>query len=305
MSQNYGLKVSSRSNNVDTEIDKNLAFTSKFSTLKILKAGNLSVTTDGSGNGTAYYTHSLGFAPAYFASQKRTVQWSYLDSTSYSNAYVPDPGTANQWGSDYHHALHVYTDSTKIYLQAKNAQASTTYTIHYVLLIDKAQDYTGSDMSLVNDYGLKVSHPGIDVTQAKSFEMSYSTRFKSLQYYSENYKYQNLTLPTMWASLVDNPVEEGTYVDINHGLGYAPLFLAFFRSQSINTSYSIAVPYVGVNGQDLFSYGVGAFCDATRVRISFWRKSYLYLGSPSPNYNYDETITVKCYIFTEDLSLSY
>ncbi len=302
---NYGIKVSTTGVDVREQTDKNLSFTTKYGGMKILRSGTLSVTTDGSGNGTSSYAHNLGFAPAYIAYQKRTVQWTTLDASSYTNGYVPDPGTANQWGSDYHHTLHVYTDGTSIYLQAKGSQASTTYTIRYILFADLAQSYSGGDNLLNNDYGFKVAKQGYNVESAKQYQLGYSSQYKALQYYDVNYKTTTLTLPKVWASPVDTYADEGTYIDINHGLGYPPLFLSYFRSGSSNTTVSMSIPYIGVNSIDNFAYGVGAFCDATKVRISFWRASYFVTGSPNPNYNYNETITIKCHIFTEDLSKDF
>jgi hypothetical protein len=302
MSLNYGLKISTPNNDTSTQTDDLLAFTSKYPSLKLIKSGDIQVTTDGSGNGVAYVTHSLGFAPAYFAFQKRTVQWTTLDASSYNNGYVPDPGMGNQWGGDYHHLLHVYTDSTKIYLEAKGAAASTTYTVHYLLFADLAEDYSGSDISSNNNYGFKVSRDGIDVRNAKQYQLGYSSRYKSIQYYGVSYKTTTLTLPIMFASPVDSPQEEGTYVDIAHGLGYPPFFLAFYK-RDVGDPISFAIPHLGVNPTtDALDYGVSGFCDATRVRISFWRKSTYGVALETwPA----ETITLKVYIFTEDLSGSF
>jgi hypothetical protein len=299
---NYGLKISTPNQNVLTQTALNRAFTSDKPSLKLIEAGDLSVTTDGSGNGTNQVAHNLGFKPAFFAFQKKTVQWTTLDAASYSNSFVPDPGIANQWGGDYHHFLHVYTDGTNIYLQAKGAAASTTYTIHYLLFVDLAESYSGNDIEVDNDIGLKVSRSGIDVLKAKQHELAYSSRYKTIQYYDVNYKTTTLTLPIMYASPVDTSQQEGTYVDINHGLGYPPFFLAFFR-RDVGDAISFAVPFLGVNSStDVWDYGVAGFCDATRVRISFWRKSDwgLFVENwPA------ETITLKVYIFTEDLSQSF
>jgi len=301
---NYGLKISTPNSDVESQSDANLAFSSKYPSLKMIKSGDISVTTDGSGNGTNSVAHNLGFAPAYFAFHKATAQWTLLDGSSYANSYISDPGTVNQWGSDYHHTIHVYTDATNIYLQAKSAQASTTYTIHYLLFMDLAESYSGNDIVVDNDWGFKVSRDGIDVLEAKQHQLSYSSRYKAIQYYDVNFKVHTLTLPPMWSSVVDTQADEGTYVDINHGLGYPPFFLAFFRSTYINPTISLSVPFMGVSGIDVFAYGIASFCDATRIRISFWRES-IYLLGPQPNFNYEESVVIKVYIFTEDLSQSF
>ena len=181
MSLSYGLKIGTPNNDALTQAVKDLAFTSQYPTLKMILSGDISVTTDGSGDGTTSVAHNLGFAPAYFAFQKRTVQWTTLDASSYANAYVPDPGTANQWGGDYHHMLHVYTDTTNIYLQAKGAAASTTYTIHYILFLDLSEAYTGADIASTGNIGLKISREGENVLTAKKYQLAYSSRCKSIQ----------------------------------------------------------------------------------------------------------------------------
>jgi len=304
MSLNYGIKVSTPANEVLTQLDKDLAFTTKYSTIKILKAGDISVTTDGSGNGTESVTHGLSYAPAYLAYQKCTASWPFLDANTHANAYVQDPGIVNMWGSANNHALHVYTDSTKIYLQAKGATASTTFTIHYVLLLDLAEDYSGASSLFDKNIGFKVSKPGVDVLTAKPYELAFTSRCRSLQYHAVNYKTETLTLPPAWASIVDTTVEEGTYVDINHGLGYPPLFLAFFTTDHDASTPSTLLPIVSYNSIDGFAYMVSGFCDATKVRLSFYRMSVWWVTA-NPNYNYSETITLRCFIFTEDLSQSF
>lgn len=299
----YGLKVSTPTNDVATQSDQDVAFSTKFSTLKIVKAGDISVTTDGSGNGTSSVTHSLGYAPAYFAYQKATADWSFMDASTYANAYIISPGANyDNWSDGYHHTLHVYTDSSKIYLQAYGAAPSTTYTIHYVLLLDLAQDYSGASTLFDKNIGFKVSKEGIDVNSAKPYELAFTSRCKSIQYYPENYKTETLSLPAMWASPVDTNPQEGTYVDFLHGLGYPPLFLAFFSTTGSYTD-NTKIPYHAFNGVDVPSYFINAFCDSTRVRVSFYRSS-MYTTAPDPTWA-AETITVRCYIFTEDLSQSF
>lgn len=299
----YGLKISTPNNDVYTQGQAALAFSSKYPSLKLIKAGDISVTTNGSGDATNSVNHGFGFAPAYFAFQKATAQWTLLDASSYANSFVSDPGTGNKWGGTYHNYLHVYTDANNIYLQAKGAAPSTTYTIHYLLFMDLAEPFSGADISVDHDYGFKVSREGTDVRDAKQVDLAYSSRYKAIQYYDVNYKTTTLTLPLMFATQVDTAPEEGTYVDINHGLGYPPFFLAYFRSDAYNPTVSFSVPFVGLNSADNETDAVSSFCDATRVRISFWRKSYWY-GFVDPSWS-AETVTVKIYIFTEDLTKTF
>jgi len=303
----FGLKFSDSGEDVGSAEDKDLVYSTKFSTLKLYSWDDTTLTTDGGGDGTREITHSLGYAPAFFTFNKCTASWSFMDGSSYSNAYVPDVGTWNLWADDaYHHAIHAYSDSSKFYFQARDATASKTYNLRYYLLADLAEDFSGSGGPTTSEnYGLKISKPGVDVKTAQEYELAYSTKYKALQYHNVSFKTHSLTLPGIWASCYDTSVEEGTYVDINHGLGYPPLFLAFFESDGngpITSGVHLQVPFATHNSIDLFNYSVAGFCDSTRVRLSFYRNAIFALGTNQQNFTANETITLRCYIFTEDLS---
>jgi len=292
----YGVKFvkAGSGDNVLSVSDKDAAFTTKHKILKLFMWGNTTITTDGSGDGSVTITHGLGFAPAFFVFRKGTAYNALMDATSYTNAFWP-LGARNIWSDDnVDHALHAYTTSDKLYIVAKGATASKTYTFRYYVLVDLAQDFNGSDLStLTNSYGTKFSTTGTDVTTAKEYELVYSTKYKALQYYDESFKNQDLTLPAGWASEVDTSVPMGTYVDFTHGLGYQPFYLAFFNGYM--------VPYMAVNGADAIDYEINGFCDSTRVRISFYKES-LYITGNSYGWTESETINIKVYIFTEDLT---
>lgn len=288
-----------------TQLPRHLKWLSGKSTLKIVKTGDIQVTTNGSGNGTTAVAHGLPWIPAYFHYRKMTVNWPLLDASSYANSFVPDPGQANQWGGDYHKFLHVYTDATNVYLQAKDAEPSTTYTVHYILLVDLAEEYSGDDLVLHNNVGIKFSkNSSIDVRTAKQFELSHSSAYKAIQYYDVNYKTTTLTLPPVFASSLDTFQEEGTYVDILHGLTFPPMFLGYADiSQGYVGRDAMIIPFAGIGPVDDIAYGVGAFCDATRVRLSFYRNSRY--GFPGAQFLNSETITLRCWIFTEDLTATF
>jgi len=299
----HGLKASTTGTSVLTQIDKDILYTSKFNSLKINSTGLATVTTNGSGNGTTVVAHNLGYTPAHLVFRKCTTSFSFLGTTTYPNSYVPDPGVYNGWAGTVNTQLSSYADGTNLTFLASSAEASSSYIFRYYTLVDLSKTYSGTaNPTLSSDYGWKVSKPGIDVKTAREYQLSYSTRYKALQYYSVNYATQNVTLPKMFCSLVDNPVEEATYVDIQHGLGYPPLFLSFFQGTALAAStISTMIPYTGVNNGENPDYGVWSFCDSERIRISFWRKSYLLAGQPIENWS-AETIKIQCYVFTEDLS---
>jgi hypothetical protein len=296
----YGLKVSNVGDDAKTASDKDLRFTSKYSTLKLYQAGTLGFTSNASGNGTATLAHNLGFAPAFFGFRKGTASNSFLDSgTSYPNAYFPSPGFKNYWISNQD-KIHTYTDASNLYVQSKNAGSVTNYNFKYYTLVDLTNDYSGTQANITtNDYGFKVSKAGVDVKTAKEYELGYSSKYKALQYYPESLATISLSLPAATADYFSD-VEGGQYVDFNHGLGYPPFFLAYYKNVSNN--YVLEVPDSDEwTSQATTNYElVSSWCDATRVRVSWWKKSY-WSGTEALNI-LGGTIEVKLIVFTEDLS---
>src|SRR3990167_1062626 len=287
----YGTKFikSGSGDNVLTATDKDLAFTTKYKILKLFAWGNTTITTNGSGDGSVTITHGLGFAPSFFVFRKGTAQFTFLDASSYTNSFWP-LGARCKWSDDnLDHALHVYSDSTNLIIEAKGATASKTYTFRYYILVDLAEDFSGSDLlDLSNQFGTKFSPTGVDVLTAKEYQLVYSTKYKALQYYDESFKTHSLTLPGIWASSVDQSPQEGTYVDINHGLGYPPFYLAFFKSDRFQTDTLIQVPFMGLNNIDVINYEVSGFCDSTRVRLSFYRLAQWSNGTNRQSFQNDE-----------------
>jgi hypothetical protein len=312
MPLSYGAKVSKTGYDVKTSTSVDTPFSSKFSTLKILMQGDTSFTTDGSGNGSVSISHDLGYAPAHYVFRKVTAGYAFLDASTYSNSFVPLTKVPSIWAGD--NAVNglsdfqAYTTSTALVIESGGASPNTTYNFRYYIFVDLAQDFSGSaGITLNKDYGLKVSKDGYDVKTAKEYQMAYSQKYKSLQYYDESYKTQDLTLPSFWASIVDTDVEAGTYVDFTHGLGYQPFYFAF----------AYDVPFTGASGYNVFTpYGVDysnlatsqqgyinidSFCDSTRVRVSFTERSITTGTNSGPVFN-SSTITIKCFIFTENLT---
>jgi len=311
MAISYGIKASKPGQDVKTVLDKYAQFSSKFATLKILTKGDTSITTDGSGNGSVTVAHGLNYAPAYYVFRKGTAQYTYLDASSYTNSFAPVTMVPSIWlpetSTNGLSTFKAYTNDTNLVITATGASASTTYNFRYYLFVDLGQDYSGTDgVTLNSNYGMKVSKDGIDVKTGKEYEMGYSSKYKSLQYYDESYKTQDLTLPDMWATMVDTDVTEGTYVDFNHGLGYQPFYLVWAEN----------IPYPGItSGANTFvpwSIWLGAgsqggyiqtdtFCDSTKARVSFVRRSITTGTGNGPEFS-SSTITIKCIIFTENLT---
>lgn len=307
MAESYGIKVAPAGFDVKTVTDVNSRFTSKFRYMKVYKWDTVTFTTDGSGDYTKEIAHDLGFAPAFDVFVKGTASFPFLTATTYSNSWFPIGGSNRWFDQNEAGGLFAYSDVNKLYIQAKGVFKGETITVKYYLLVDPIQEFTSSsNIAMTGDYGMKISETGHEVRTADEYNMLFSTKYKSLQYFKESIKEETLTLPEMWASYVDQEVEEATYVDFTHGLGYAPYFQAYFIPTG---SVLREIPY-SENGviydSGYFSdtiFEVSAWCDATRIRVTFWRKSSWIAPDWEVNQAFSEqTITVRVVPFAENLA---
>lgn len=302
---NYGIKVGT---DIDNNTDKQLALTSKYSYLKILKWGNAQFTTNGSGVGTVSVAHGLGYTPIVMVFKKFDAQYTFLSTTTYTDSFRDvesynsyDP---NQSGFEFDADDTNLTISTTTTIYGSNPVSnSTTYYFRYFIFVDLSKEFTGdSSISLPNNYGFKVSKPGKNVLTAEEYEMAMSSKYKSLQYFSNHVLSSSLTLPEMFASTFDSSVEQATYVDFNHNLGYQPFFLVF---SDLATAYLYEAPYTNVavagGGYSDGKEEVSAFCDSSRVRVMFRRESNVINGDYGESYS-SKTISINVIIFAEDLT---
>lgn len=295
---NYGFKVSKTGYDVRTTEDKNLVFSSAFNTLKVYKKGNLSITTDGSGNATTDVTHGLGFAPAFKVFVKD------------GSDYYPDPSTVNRNFGNSFFKLHAYTDSTKLYFQASGATASTTYHLKYYIFADLAQSFSGTSVSLSNDYGIKVAKPGVNVADAEVYELLYSSSFPVLKF--DDLKVGSFTMNLAAINCTDSPNTQSTSTSIAHGLGYPPMFLCAFRTDNSTIYPSSAsdrqtLPWsVHSPTTDAGIWVLEARCDDTNVIFDWYRMASCITAITPCDLECiswgAEEIIVYYYIFREDVS---
>lgn len=289
----WGLRVSKPGDNVETVEDKLVQFSTKYSTLKVYAEAQVNFTTNGAGAGSLTVAHGLGFAPAFYVFNKATYQDSFYEGTSYPNCYFP----IGIWSE-----FEVYTDSTNLYIGGSGLSANTTYYFKYYILMDLAEDFSGSQLiTLENNYGFKVSKPGTDVTTAKEYQLAYSSKYKSLQYYDVSFKTGSMSLPGFTNSVVDPQPRAGTYIDITHGLGYAPFFLVFYHSSLMaDANQYQELPFQLLHGDDTTSSQYYAWANSTKVRVIFEK-----MGDPLliPTTEQEETVSIKVYVFTENLSI--
>lgn len=300
----YGFKVGS---NLNTDDDKDLPFTSKYSALKIYKWGDAQFTTDGSGTGAVNITHDLGYTPIVAVFKKFTAQYTFLSATTYPNAYR----LVNSENSYDVSGFFQYADDSKIriYTQAigggggTSPSPNTTYYFRYMIFVDLSQSFSsGSTIGITGDFGFKASKPGKNVFSSEEYDMEYSSKYKALQFYDNHILSSSLTLPAMFASRYDTEVEEATYVDFNHNLGYAPFFLVY---SDLASAYLYEVPFLQVEPYALSYEGVSevsAWCDSSRVRVLFRRLSKVNSGATYGESYSSTTISIKVIIFAESLT---
>lgn len=296
----YGMKVSKAGDDVKLVTNLNdLVYLSENNTLKLYKWGNLQLTTNGSGNGSASFTHNLNYAPAFFVFRKGTAHYNFLDAGTYANAFFPLGGINLFSDGVIHHAFKAYSDASNVTITCTSGTPNTTFTFRFYILVDLSQTFSNPDnVTHLKDWGIKCSKAGVDVKTAAEYNLTQSSRYKSLQFYPQSV--YNLTLNNMdafFASPVDTYVEQGTYIDITHNLGYAPFFLAFAKIGTVNT----ILPFYSENSIDLFNYSVEGFADSTKIRLYHWRSSTYANSILYDNWS-SETLELKLFVFTENLA---
>ena len=295
----FGIKTTSAPFNINTLKKNELNISSEFTSFKVFKKGVISITTDGTGGGSGQVAHGLGFMPTFYVFRMGTASWQEtltgVDSNSYTNAFFPNPSNYSSW-INYHDATTVYAGTGSLFFSIIGA-ANTTYSFKYYIFSDLGIFYSGNSGLNTGNSGIKVSKQGKDITKVKDYDLSFSSKFKNLQYDRAKSGQNQLTLPAIAGSQFSDPnPQEATYIDIFHGLGYPPFFLAF----AINPSSLTVGSEIPTTSAVLANVEkVDAWCDATRLRISWWRKASYSNGlSWSAG-----TLKIKWLIFNEDLRL--
>jgi len=164
MVESYGLKVSKPGFSVFDADDEDLIYSSKFKGWKILAKGSISI-----GGATDTVAHGLSFEPAALVFQ------TYTDAEANSGNYLFcgfDQSTTSTGGAQ---GTVYWTDSTNL-----NIDCQTTETGYYFILVDPAEDATGSATDQ-QDYGIKVSTTGNNVLTAEDTDLSLTSRFKTFK----------------------------------------------------------------------------------------------------------------------------
>ena len=308
-----GIKVSKDGDSAYNQSVKLLAFHSDYPVLKAFKIGNASITCNSLGSGSTTIAHGLSYPPAFQVFAKATARdWFDSGSSTYANAFFPT-GHFNDWYEHkYLEFISVTADSTNLQINTIGnvaAFANKTLNFRYYLFVDLSETFTGADTTPTDTYGFKVSQVGEDVKSTKEYKLSASSAYKTLQFH-DVHKYENkeITLPKMFATRYDTDTEEGTYVDYNHGLGYQPFFVAYFESSRLGSTLLYEAPHTeyatSPYGPVAGLWSVTGFADATKIRLSFYRRSIYDTSTSSVlgNWTSSEDITLKLLVFTENLA---
>lgn len=308
----YGIYVS---DDLENDSPTDFRLNSDYGFFMVGFAGTVTVSLDGNGNGSATIPHNLGYAPGYMVYRKGTALWNYLDTNSHANAYAPIGGS-NHWmqNADADVGFFAYTDSTNLYIQVISGMGklgTANVTFKYYIFVDKIQEFSGqADPNLVTQLGLRVAETGQSVLTASLHKLFVDSQYKIIQYQPVNIRSGSITLPAMFSSYVDQDQEEGSYIDFFHGLSYPPMFLAWYSTDNSNFK---EIPYssftnVSKGGEepylDYVTYEVAAFADASKVRISFWRRSIYDIENMAPADIFSaQTIYLKVFMFSENMAV--
>jgi hypothetical protein len=162
----YGIKVSLPGYNVKTCADRQLAFSSSFKGLKIVKSGKLNVGDSGT------VAHNLGYIPAFNV-------FSYYSSPS-----------------GYRVFPYATVDATNLYIGTISVPVSYYIFGHDLteIIFPTNIDTTPiSQGTISNDYGIKVSKDGKDVKTAGVDDLSITSKYGNYIIHKSGYILSSLT----------------------------------------------------------------------------------------------------------------
>jgi len=293
-----GIYISEAGHDATTASAKNLVFSSDFKTPKIYTSGDFSITTDASGNATSSVAHPLNYAPGFYIFRKGTTKANIMDASTHANVFTPNNETFDVWW-DHSQDLGCYSDTSSLKYIASGAGINTTYDFRHYLLLDPSET-TNASGDFESLFGIRTTMAGFDALTGKIYQTGIDSKYNTFSYHKGLMGSYNLTLPAVFASAIsDTDVEEGTYVDIYHGLEFAPFYIAYMEIGAELYEIPMARAWSDISLD--YYWAVNSWCDSTRVRLSFWRRCNHNLFS-FPNSLSEETVTVKWIISKEALS---
>lgn len=194
------IKVAKTGYDAELADEINLRFTSDRACLVELQIGIKEITTDGSGNGTGFVEHNLGYYPSVIMFEK-----GFLDST---NWYA---STGYDWK----------VTTTRINFDLVGYDPNTTYYFHYRISGNRQDNAVGSGNNNVTGK-LRISKSGYDAET--------ETDARNMQFFSgANVLKVDETLSDSITQQVGLLAPFPTIITIPHNLGYPPVAMVLLN----------------------------------------------------------------------------
>jgi len=208
----YGIKVAKVGKNINSSDINDYTFHSSINMLKIYKEGFGTKSVSTGVVATIDVTHNLGYKPMVFSYFKHPSDGHWYSAPCRTYDYETIPPTWDLMSVMKH------LDNNKIQIRLYDGDPAmptspTNVDYKYYILADPREnawyqpatsDSDSGDYD--NDYGFKVSRPGIDVKTAEPKNLVFSSSFNTFKEYR-----------------IIKMTSSGS---INHGLNYPPTFLA-------------------------------------------------------------------------------
>lgn len=272
----YGMKVSQTGYDVKTATATQLAYSSRWSNFKIYSVVSGNATSSG-GAFSLTIGNPLSYSPMFLAYIEETTEaagkWQLASLGGFSGTVDVTTGPATM-------PQCTYRSGTNDFLcKLSNTTNTKVYTFKIAVFVDKL---TGSSASLsaVDNYGIKISKSGQDVSSAFDTDLSMTSKFSNL---------------TIAAAGTVTGNHSGSYpylITVSHNLGYVPIYLTLVKDPNegatSNTWYYMPqVVTTNVGGVD---HG-RAYVDSTNL--------YIRPGSVTDGLGHFYNLTYKYIIFNE------
>ena len=215
------LLIAKRGGDALVDAEKDLAFTSARACLIELQIGTIAITTDGSGNASAYVEHNLGYYPSVIMFEK-----GFLDSTYWHAS------TGYDWK----------VTTARINFNLVGYDPSTTYYFHYRISGNRQDNAVGSGNNNVSGR-LRISKAGYDAETEQDA--------RNMQFFSgANVIKVDDNLSDSVTRQIGLNYPFPTVITIAHNLGYPPVCFVLLETTG-KISPSIDALY---DGFQLFHY---------------------------------------------------
>jgi len=239
----YGFKISRKGFDVKTCADNELLVSSSFPVLKLHSSGLYEVTADV--GVVILTTHDLGYTPFYLI---------HLQNSAGNSEFDPN--------SAYYITMESNTMNIDTTVAVANGYTHIRWAIYY-LDIFKEVDYGNINTMQTtrvtdNDYGIKVSKAGKDVSSTDPRDLALDSRMRSLMVHKViNIRY------------IDGA---GMPSSRDHGLKYPPIYVSFEKYDSDNLTRQIVIsdaPFNAVTDSQVVVLNTGGALNTTSSTLSF------------------------------------